>query len=48
MAFRLLPEGRRIAGSHDASFASGACCGGETVVVRTSRSCHSTEKGRYE
>lgn len=47
MAFRLLPEGRRITGNRDAPSQTGAC-GGKTVVVRTSRSCHSTGKGRYE
>lgn len=47
MAFRLLPEGRRIAGNRDAPSANGGVRR-KTVVVRTSRSCHSTGKGRYE
>ncbi len=48
MAFRLLPEGRRIAGNRDDPSANGGVRRGKTVVVRTSRSCHSTGKGRYE
>ncbi len=46
MAFRLLPGGRRIAGSRETLFANGVRRRGH--VVRTSRLCCSTGKGRYE